>query len=53
MSFRIAFPKTRVLNKSIGCYCVDRIREAGSVDSKKRSDRPSLLTDEMMTNVLI
>jgi len=52
MLFRPAYPKTRVLNKSIGWYFVDRIREAGSVDNKKRSDRPPILTDEIMTNVV-
>jgi len=35
MSFRPGFPKTRVLNKSIGCYRVDRIREEGTVDKQE------------------
>jgi hypothetical protein len=34
MSFRSAFPKTRILNKSVGRYCVD-LREAGSVDKQE------------------
>jgi hypothetical protein len=38
MSFRTVFLKTRLLHKSIGCCGVDRIREAGSIDNKKRSD---------------
>jgi len=35
MSFRPGFPKTRVLNKSVGWYCVDRIREEGRVDKQE------------------
>jgi hypothetical protein len=44
--------ETRVPNKSTVCYSVVRIRQRGGVEKKKQSDRPSLLSDEIMTHVL-
>jgi hypothetical protein len=40
------FPESCNLNKSIICHLVDHFCDTGSMDDKKQSGWPSLLTNE-------
>ncbi|KDR23996.1 hypothetical protein L798_07935 [Zootermopsis nevadensis] len=50
-SFVRSFPESRVPHKSTICRIAYRFRETGSVSDKKRSGRPSSLSDENLNDV--